>query len=732
MIETSDAYKAAITGTVRRVRPRIMLEVTDPDMEYGNVSGSAQHPASKSAEVLDNVEDLSDAYASFETNRWVLHGGCRLLTATSGGTYTKWDGETGYVTSARASAAAVFSTGQRVRVELSGVDVLQAVRVTWPGDSVNGYATDFTVAIESAGTVYHTAVITGNTDHVVKIKGFTVYLADAVVITVTGWSVPGRCARFVEIFAGYDAVWGADEIQSVTANLAAQVSCMNLPHGTATVVFDNSDGLFDPRAKTSLYASLEERQPIPIELGVDLEDGTTEYIALGTFYQHERAWATTDANLTLRWDLVDIVGLLSDRTYVAPDALPVTLEGWVRSLTDQLGGRLAGCYHVDPDYADISLETETDQVNGKNCGDILRWVCQATGTFPRADAETGYLTVEPMWDQGAELTLDNVTERPRLAANDTIGSIIFQFPDDDAEDLVVTGNDAVSANNLTVGNPFITTNAQALVAARNILVTYGGNRIVANGRGDMSCEVGDVSTVELMDGSGASARLTAMTLNYQNGILQGCRYEFQQPSGRLIYSSVEVLTTDQTWTAPDGVDEIYVILVGGGSGGGHGTRGSYYDSLFHGDGWITGSPGDNGEDGAGGKVLYRTMQINNQQRFAVTIGKGGRAASSGTAPVEGTATTFGPLTSADGRVYTPSFTDISSGNSYGRTGAATPTANRGDGGKGGAGGHAGAEYWESDPNSSAHSQTRTDIYPPGEGSAGRAGSNGCVVIWYEK
>ena len=736
MINTSAAYKTAITAPVRRVRPKVHLEIQSPDLQYTGAGGTpSTYMVSRPAEFYDGVTATADRYATWETNRWILDGTVLPLTINSAGTYTAWKGEVGLIDNTLCSAAGAYGTAQGAWVGLSGVNVLQAVKITWPDADIDGYAVDFSVAIASGGTEYVRQYVTGNTERSVLITGFTVYMPDAIGIDVTKWSIPGRRARFLEIFAGYLLDWDADDIQSMTVTQTAQVSCMNLPYGTANLTFDNSNGLFDPRNKDGIFQSLEERQPIQISLGVDLPTGGgVEYVPLGVYYQHERAWGTTDSNLTMKWDLVDILGLLSTRTYTAPDVLPTSLLGWVKSLTGQLGGGLAGCYHVDSSYANTALTTTSEEVDGKNCGDILRWICQATGTFPRADAETGYLTVEPMWDQGRDLTLDNMDSQPSLAANDTIGSIIFQLgTGDQQENLIVTGNESVSATNVTVANPFLTTNAQALVAARHILITYGGNRIIATGRGDPSSEVGDVSTVELKDGSGASARLVSQTLNYQNGILASCRSELIQPDGVLLYKHCEIITTSGTWTAPSGVTQLYVILVGGGQGGGHGASGNTSYSLFDipDNGWAVGQWGADGTDGSGGKVWYGTININEQQNFSVSIGAGGVAPTSNTqqTPTDGGNTTFGGYSSANGHVYTPSFTDIDSTNAYGRSGAATPTENRGDGGKGGRGGYPGGDHWHTEAG--GHT-TCIDHEDPGPGNRGQSGTAGCVVVYYNK
>ena len=67
-----------------------------------------------------------------------------------------------------------------------------------------------------------------------------------------------------------------------------------------------------------------------------------------------------------------------------------------------MGENFADMYAVDPNYASAEASVRAaDEVVGMTCGDILRYVCMATGTWPRADAETGYVTADPMGNQGS-------------------------------------------------------------------------------------------------------------------------------------------------------------------------------------------------------------------------------------------------------------------------------------------------------------------------------------------
>jgi len=138
------------------------------------------------------------------------------------------------------------------------------------------------------------------------------------------------------------------------------------------------------------------------------------------------------------------------------------------------------------------------------------------------------------------------------------------------------------------------------------------------------------------------------------------------------YANRVLLTTNQTWEVPAGVEAIRVVLCGGGDGGTAGTSGtagqagttwtgpSSPPAYSRGEGGKGGTAGTLGE---GGKVLYTDeIAVTGGQQFAVTIGAAGTGGA--TAGAAGTAagnTTFGSYTSADGTKRVHGYTDIGSG-----------------------------------------------------------------------
>lgn len=713
MIKTSAAYQAAIVGNPRRIDLLAVVDISDPDMAYGAVTASGFAPWSVPAQLHDKIFDAPPRCITLETNRWLLDG-----TFSAFPDDFQVQTPIGVATDAMSGADGTFSTPVWVQESFSQVQILQACGIFFSSDPLDGVPEDFKVEIFSNGTAYYTKEFTGNTETEISLSGFTVQYPDAIRVTCTKWSLPHRRMRMVEILPGVIERWDARMLATFTVQQQGDVSCMSLPFGSATLSMDNLNRRFEPRAKNGLFQSIEERQGVDIYIGVRLPSGAVERCKVGVYYQSGDGWKTGNNDLTMQWYLVDIIGLLSDRTYLPPETLPTTLSGWIASLAAQLGENFTGRWHVDPDYADLPVTaTAAVDVTDKKCGDILRWACQVTGTWPRADSETGYLTAEPLWSQGNQLTLDNLVNYPTMKANEQLAALIFKLADGNDTEYVISGNSTSSDKTVTVQNPFIHTKDQALAVARTVLSCYGGNLLETTGRGDPSSEIGDVDTIWLDESQATTARRTMQNFQIQDGVLQGCQTKLLQADGSYLFQERAVLTEDGTWTAPANVkgNQLRLIVAGGGDGGTSGTDGTWQEA------------GEDGVTGQGGFIWIGTIDINPQQTFAVHIGQGGGLGEAGGV------TTFGPISSANGKRFTPSCTDIASGDAYGRTGVKSPLPHSADGGIAGKGGVQGHREWKTKKDADGNSVTYLAIINrPGKGTAGAPGGSGVVVVYWDK
>ncbi len=702
MIKTSETFRAAIVGSPRRIEILAVVDISDPDTVFGAVSGSPFAPWSKTEELHDHNFDPPARYATLERDRWALDGSFDVFPDDF-----KVTAHMGTATKALSGEDGTFSPAVWTQLNFSGVDILQAASVFFSTDPLDGYPVDFTVEVLQGGTAYFTKKFTGNKAKSVAVDGFSVYNPDAIRVTCTKWSRPGRRMRLVEILPGIYERWDGNMLAEFSVKQQGNVGCTALPYGTCTIKMDNANRRFEPRKKNGLFQSIEDRQGIEIFIGARNANGAVERCKVGTYYQYGDGWKTGDNGITMQWYLVDIIGLLADREFIPPSTLPTTLGGWLSALVGQLGVNFKDCWHADPNFTALPVTVRTaEDIRGKKCGDLVRWVCMATGTWPRADSATGYLTAEPLWSEGNKLTLDNLTAYPVMKANSNIAAIIFTLNDGSKTQYVVSGNSTSSSETVSVDNPFIHTQAQALAAARNILATYGGNVLDLTGRGDPSSEIGDVDTVWLDESQATTARRVMQTFQFSGGVMQGCQSQLLQADGAFLFTERQIITKSGTWKAPAGKKSLRVILVGKGGNGTRGTDGTWKEA------------GKDGTDGLGGLVWTGTININDQQAFDVSLGED---------------TVFGAYSSANGKRYENGYTDVASGDSFARTGVANPRPGTGDGGAKGLGGVKGEREkikW-TDESGASHSYWKV-YQEPGPGQAGTPGALGCVVIYYDK
>lgn len=385
MINSSQAYQTSIVGKSRRIYIRAVIDIEDPDMAFLPPVASSTAPWSKEEQLHDKNMDAPTRYATLERNRWLLDGSFGLIPDDN-----QISGNVGFVMDELSGGDGTFSTAQTIEQPFENVSILQAFSLFFSKDEVDGVPADFKAEVLYGTTAYYTKEIAGNTETSVSFDGFTVYDPTSIKVTVTKWSLPGRRARFMEIIPGVYEEWTDKMLASFDATLQGNFSCLTLPYGTVNLSINNKSRRFEPRSKNGIFQSIEERQGMEIYIGVRLPDRTVEYKKLGVFYQSGDGWKTGDNSLSMAWSLVDIIGLVADRTFLPPDTLPTTLDGWIAAVVGQLGDNFSGRYHVDPDYASLSVTANSvEDVTGKKCGDILRWACMATGTWPRAGRGDG-------------------------------------------------------------------------------------------------------------------------------------------------------------------------------------------------------------------------------------------------------------------------------------------------------------------------------------------------------
>lgn len=225
------------------------------------------------------------------------------------------------------------------------------------------------------------------------------------------------------------------------------------------------------------------------------------------------------------------------------------------------------------------------------------------------------------------------------------------------------------------------------------------------------------------------------------------------------YDEHELLIGSGTWTVPDGVSEVEVVVIGGGGAGydgnpgeaGPGGSGTWGENFTEGDsvslsGLSVGSSktistsastsqsntdpgegGDGGAAGAPGKVYRKTITVTPGQRISYNCGAGGQ--SNGAA---GGNTTFGSVSSGSGTSSGAGYTDIITGETFATSGNAGERGGKGGSAgaagesTGGAGGNSASsrDYNDSDNPTNYGNEYDTKGQHSVSGNAGGAGGGG--------
>lgn len=532
MIDTSDAFQAAVVADVRHMVPRATIQVIPPTTEYQYVEEN--NISIYSPNVLQQMTDKStenpQPYATLERNRWVLDGTFRLYDANP----SSAPDSAGTMSNSISDNDCTFENPVSLELYFTGIDKLTACCVFF-SYGAEGWPTDYTVEILSSGTVMYTKSVEANTASSIMVTGLQIESPDAIRVTITAWSLPGYRARITEISPGILQIWNEHDMISLTAIQQTDLSALSTPYGTCTLSFYNPDSLFDPEDPNGYFYDLEPKQTVSIEIGAVLPSGSREYVPVGTYYQTDMGWTVSADGMTQNWELWDIVGMLKDIPYQVKSPLPSILQEWVESLLEHLGETFKNRYIIDVESEDISDSLAIDEnstvLDGKTCGEVLAYICQAVRCFACTDAATGFLRLRKVGSEGSQITLNNLSAFPSVKANEKLSRIAYTVERDGVQttqiyDTAIRG----ATKEVQSGNPFAVPNGDFSPADMAAFAAsyYGGNTIEATGRGNPSAELGDYDTIQTRNAKTAKGYRSSQSYKFVDGVLCDCQVVLTQ------------------------------------------------------------------------------------------------------------------------------------------------------------------------------------------------------------
>lgn len=509
----SQDFLDAVTATRRRVVPRMIVDIIDPDMTDLSASANDAFYYSRLDQVTDQETVSQDKYITLEKNRWILNGEFAEFPIAPRFIVN----QVGYISDEICDANGDFATPPTLTITFANVDSLSSCGVDFSNNPYDGYATDFDVTI--VGDTTATVNVTGNTALQVPVEGFTVTNPTSITIQINSWSLPLRRARVIELYPGVLETWDESQITDLDIVHEMDLSNLSLPNGSCNMTFYNAGNRFNPYNKDGLFNSLESRQRVQAFMGLDVGGGVIEYAPVGMFYMTDDCWRLNSDGMTMTFSMADLIGLVKDRLFTCPSPTPTTLAGWLQAVLSTLGTNFRNLYEIDNDVPNTSMTvTDVTYVNDQPCGDVLCWLAQASLGYMRCDQSTGKIRVSA-WPSatGDTLTLGNMSHYPEAKNRGDVANFIFQYYDNTT--YTIPGTQEAADQDVTVHNPFIEKNTIAGTIIANIKKCYGTPEITVRGRGNPASEIGDIDTIDTWLAQSPSAYRVSQQLRLQDGIM---------------------------------------------------------------------------------------------------------------------------------------------------------------------------------------------------------------------
>lgn len=239
MLDASEAYQKAIFADIRRIVPKCVINLLDPDVTFGAVTSTGEIAYSKPAQLYDHeLKSSGPRYATLEHNRWALDGSVSIFPEDPAET----SGEIGFIGAALCGADGSFAVPQVVSLNFTGVSILQACAVYFNDRAYDGIGVDFTVDVLSGADVVYQqqfklgqGVMTQVPMKLLQSNGYEMY-ENCVVITESGtWTAPDGVTQIAAVIinGGDGGEFGED------GSYISGYSSIDDPYNEDTVTWDN-------------------------------------------------------------------------------------------------------------------------------------------------------------------------------------------------------------------------------------------------------------------------------------------------------------------------------------------------------------------------------------------------------------------------------------------------------------------------------------------------------------
>lgn len=486
---------------------RASFKLIDQDAAAdATATATGSESISQLAQTHNGVETMGAKWATLERGGWPLDGSMAIMPDSVASVQTGlWSELSG--------ADCTFATEPTLTFTFAGNHSSAGFTVFFD-DKANRYPGSMTVAAYDASDV----LIDSETVTVTSVKQ-TVNLSAAnyrkIIITFNSTQRPFERVRVCEVAFGITQTFDKSNLTNASLLYELSPTGENLPTHELVLTFDNSDHAYNMLSPNSLYAYLEQSQPIEVEIGVGDDADGIEYVGMGTFYfaKSEAADDSLTAKITAydRFYQLDkgICDIGADATWTVSDAVAAVIADSGLTITTSIP-TATGALTI---YKRIPKDASHREA--------LRLIAQAAMTTCYFDRDGTLVFAEVVPGPSVD-TLDsgNMSASAKVSITDRINTVRLTVKDE------YSGfQNVYSANNIASGE------TAQVWSVENPLV-YDGNTVVAwllamaqhrtvyalSERGNPAREIADTATIYDAYSVNADAVITKEQYSYDGSL----------------------------------------------------------------------------------------------------------------------------------------------------------------------------------------------------------------------
>lgn len=302
MKSVSNAYKSSMKRILRnRSRVKVTFQNIDTSAASDGEWVDNGHEPFSELDTLDYERIYGNTFATLELNRWSLDG--------SLGIYDGADITDGFVSSFMSDKDGVYSIAPVLTRDFSANH--QMAGITLAFDSrCDEWPVKLAVEFYSAGELVSTLNVENLTGSTTTIS-HPVEQYDRIVLKPQN-VLPFRRFRMEGVLFGVTRQYGNGEIISTYQSHDVDPLSRRLPSENFSFTILDFEHNYDPDNPQGIYAYVEEKSPVSITFGYELDDGTVEWVTPDRYLLNAKP---SVRNERVTFEATGLIGALSDIYY---------------------------------------------------------------------------------------------------------------------------------------------------------------------------------------------------------------------------------------------------------------------------------------------------------------------------------------------------------------------------------------------------------------------------------